>query len=53
VVLLCAFDFLTARQRLIVAPQSVLRSTAPFVRLAIQPLGESRYFVEATDWSPL
>jgi len=53
VVLLSAFDFLTGRQRLIVAPQSVLRSTAPFVRLAIRPLGESRYFVEATDWAPL
>ncbi|HEV8254049.1 MAG TPA: hypothetical protein VGQ78_04795 [Vicinamibacteria bacterium] len=53
VVLLSAFDFVAGRQRLIVAPQSLLRSTAPFVKLAIQPLGESRYFVEAMDWSPL
>jgi hypothetical protein len=53
VVLLSAFDFVAGRQRLIVAPPSLLRSTAPFVKLAIQPLGESRYFVEAMDWSPL
>jgi hypothetical protein len=51
--LLSGYDFVSRRQKVMVAPPALLRERATFVKLWARPAGDSGFLLEVERWEPL